>query len=42
MSFTRNGFDDRRISPEMSADDDIVPTAPNISSGDVADGILEL
>jgi hypothetical protein len=33
------GGNDRRNSLKISADDDIVPTAPDISSGDVADGI---
>ncbi len=40
--FTRTGGDDRPNSPEMSVDDDIAPTAPDISSVDIADGIPEL
>ncbi len=42
MGCTRTGGDDRNNIPEISPDDDIVPTAPDISSGDVADGISEL
>ena len=42
MGFTRTGGDDRPNNPEMSVDDDIVPTTPDISSVDIADGILEL
>jgi hypothetical protein len=42
MGFTRTGGDDRPNSPEMSAGDDIVPTAPDLSSVDVAVGIPEL
>jgi hypothetical protein len=42
MGFTRTDGDDRPNSPEMSAGDDIVPTAPDLSSVDVAVGIPEL
>ena len=41
MVFTRTGGEDRPNSPEMLVGDDIVPTAPDLSSVDVANGIPE-
>ncbi len=42
MGFTRIGVDDDRNSPELPTFDDYGLDAPDISSGDVAHGTLEL